>query len=405
MKVKLEEICIPNGIQTGPFGAQLHQSDYSEEGTPVCMPVNLIGGGISEVNIARVSEEHVNRLSRYQLKCGDLLYARRGDIGRGSLVTSNEEGWLCGTGCLKATPDPSIIDSRYLFYLISMPEPVGWLINHAKGTTMLNLNTSILSSLPLNIEPNITKQKRIASVLYAYDKLIENNRKQIKLLEEAAQRLYKEWFIDFKFPGQDILPATSELPEGWKVMPASELFEISIGKTPSRKKAEYFCKKGVPWASVRDLGEASVFIGKTNESLTEEAISNCKVKIVPAGTILLSFKLTVGRVAIASSPISTNEAIAHFRVNDDLCREYLYEFLSNFQYSKLGSTSSISTAINSSIVKSMPIIVPSNHVLKKFHEIVKPMFSEIENLNERILKLIEARDRMLPKLMSGEVEV
>lgn len=216
MRVKLSDVCVEGGIQTGPFGTQLHQSDYSEWGTPVCMPVNLVDGSISENGIARVSEEHVERLSRYKVKRGDLIYARRGDVGRGSLVGAREDGWLCGTGCLKVTPDPSKIDSRYLFYLTSLPETIGWLVNHAKGTTMLNLNTAILSSLPLVIEKNLEKQRRIAGVLSAYDELIENNRRQIKLLEEAAQRLYREWFIDLKFPGHETTPIVDGLPEGWQ---------------------------------------------------------------------------------------------------------------------------------------------------------------------------------------------
>lgn len=181
-------------IQTGPFGSQLHQSDYSEEGTPVVMPKDLVNGHISETSIARVSEDHVNRLSRHKIEVGDILYSRRGDVGRCAFATELEQGWLCGTGCLRVTIDKRKAIPQFVFYQLQKAETVGWVEKHAVGATMLNLNTSILSSVPIDI-PSLAEQQAIVDVLSAYDDLIENNQKQIKLLEEAAQRLYKEWFI------------------------------------------------------------------------------------------------------------------------------------------------------------------------------------------------------------------
>lgn len=232
----LADLCVPGGIQTGPFGAQLHQSDYSLEGIPVIMPVDLVDGGVSETRIARVSDEHVVRLSRYKVCEGDLVYARRGDVGRASLISDNESGWLCGTGCLKVTPDAGKVDSRYLYYLMSQSAVIGWLINHAKGTTMLNLNTGILASVPLLYESDLTAQRRLAGALAAYDKLIENNRNQIELLEEAAQRLYKEWFVDLHFPGHEVTPIVDGLPEGWRYGKIGDVVGFKRGKTITQKE-------------------------------------------------------------------------------------------------------------------------------------------------------------------------
>lgn len=103
-------------IQTGPFGSQLHQSDYSEIGIPVVMPKDLINGKISEDSIARVGSDHVNRLSRHKIEAGDILYSRRGDVGRCAYATEHEAGWLCGTGCILVTVDSSKADSKYIFY-------------------------------------------------------------------------------------------------------------------------------------------------------------------------------------------------------------------------------------------------------------------------------------------------
>ena len=169
-KVTLGDIA--SNIQTGPFGSQLHQSDYSEEGTPVVMPKDLVNGHISELSVARVSEDHVNRLSRHKIEVGDILYSRRGDVGRCAFATDLEQGWLCGTGCLRVTIDSSKAVPKFVFYQLQKAETVGWVEKHAVGATMLNLNTSILSSIPIEV-PSIEEQQIIVDMLSAYDDLIE----------------------------------------------------------------------------------------------------------------------------------------------------------------------------------------------------------------------------------------
>ena len=163
-------------IQTGPFGSQLHQADYSEEGTPVVMPADIIDGKISEAKIARVSEDHVMRLERHQLAIGDIVYGRRGDIGRQALITSKEEGWLCGTGCLRvAVGKKSPIDPEYLHLYLKMPDVISYIQNQAIGATMPNLNTEILKRIPIRYPEKIADQKKVIAVLKAYFDLIENN--------------------------------------------------------------------------------------------------------------------------------------------------------------------------------------------------------------------------------------
>lgn len=393
-------------IQTGPFGSQLHQADYSETGIPVVMPKDLVNGKITEESIARVSSEHVNRLSRHKIEIGDILYSRRGDVGKCAYATEREKGWLCGTGCLRVTIDSTKADSKYIFYRLLTPETIGWVEKHAIGATMLNLNTSILSNIPLLV-PSIKEQHKIVSILSAYDDLIENNQKQIKLLEEAAQRLYKEWFVDLRFPGYETTPISNGIPQGWEKLSAESFFNITIGKTPPRAENQWFTDmyKGVPWVSISDMGDCGIFIFKTTEGLTNEAVEKHKVKIIPAGTILLSFKLTVGRVSIATTNMCTNEAIAHFRLLNEQQREYVYCYLKNYHYDSLGSTSSISKAVNSKIIKAMPFVLPDDGLIEKFSKITAPLFNQILIKQKAILELKEARDRLLPKLMSGEIEV
>lgn len=393
-------------IQTGPFGSQLHQSDYSEFGTPVVMPKNLINGKISEESIARVSKNYVDRLSRHKIEIGDILYSRRGDVGRCAFTTAREKDWLCGTGCLKITINREIANPQFIFYQLQKAETVGWVINHAVGSTMLNLNTSILSNVPIEL-PKIEVQNKIVDILSDYDNLIENNLKQIKLLEEAAQRLYKEWFIDLHFPGYENVEIVDGIPKGWQKDKANSFYNITIGKTPSRSEKECFVdgKNGIKWASISDMGNAGTFIFTTNEGLTEDAVEKYNMKILPKGTVLVSFKLTVGRVVITTDEMCTNEAIAHFYVEDDDLRTYTYCYLKNFEYDTLGNTSSISKAVNSKIIKAMPFLMPSDTVIIEFSTKVTPLLKAICLKQESIIKLTEARDRLLPKLMSGEIEV
>lgn len=276
----------------------------------------------------------------------------------------------------------------------------------SQGTAQDNLSWEKLSTIKFCI-PEYKEQCRIADILSAYDDLIENNQKQIKLLEEAAQRLYKEWFVDLRFPGHENTKIVDGVPEGWKKNCAEEFFEITIGKTPPRTEKRCFTtgKNGIPWVSIADMGNSGMFVLNTAENLTDDAIKQYNVKVIPKNTVLLSFKLTVGRVAIAPNDICTNEAIAHFKGRRECEREYTYFYLKNFHYDELGSTSSISKAVNSKIIKAMPFIMPSEKLLKEYSSKTKDVFDLIICKQKMDNNLKIARDRILHKLMSGEVEV
>jgi len=149
-------------IQTGPFGSQLHASDYSCFGTPVVMPTNIRDLRISTNGIVRVSDEHVERLARHRLRTDDIVYSRRGDVEKCALVTDNQEGWLCGTGCLLVRVQGPTVDTRCLAYLLSLPSTRAWISQHAVGATMPNLNTDVLREVPV-VLPLIQDQRGIAA--------------------------------------------------------------------------------------------------------------------------------------------------------------------------------------------------------------------------------------------------
>lgn len=406
--MKLNDTSLGNvaeSIQTGPFGSQLHSSDYSEDGTPVIMPQDIVDWSISEDKIARVSEDHVNRLKRHKCKIGDIIYPRRGDLAKCAFITNREEGWLCGTGCLKVSIDETKALPKYVYFHLQQPYSINCIEVATVGSTMANLNISILSKIKLRL-PSLDIQKKVIDILSRYDDLIAVNRKRIAILEEMAMRTYREWFVHFRFPGNESCEFENGLPKGWKKDEAQHFFDISIGKTPPRKESQWFTADecGLPWLSISDM-KGGCFVFSSSENLTEDAISKHNIVIVNEDTVLLSFKLTVGRISIAAVPMCTNEAIAHFKSTDSYKREYCYCYLKGFTFETLGSTSSIATAINSKTVKKMPFILPSNDILEAFSNATRSIFDEIKVIQRSIIKLKQMRDRLLPQLMNGQLEI
>ena len=297
------------------------------------------------------------------------------------------------------------INSKYLYYWITSDVGQKSMWSRTIGSAQPALTIDTLKQYEIPV-PSYELQCKVVEILSSYDNLIENNQKQIKLLEEAAQRLYKEWFVDLRFPGHEDVSIVDGVPEGWKKDQAEKFFNITIGKTPPRAEKQWFVKSnvGVPWVSISDMGNSGVYVFGTSEGLTLEAVKKHNMKVVPAGTIFVSFKLTVGRVSIATTDMCTNEAIAHFYIDDDFKQAYTYCYLNNFEYDTLGNTSSISKAVNSKIIKAMPFVMPDEATILAFNELVAPILKEIKNKQAACIKLKEARDRLLPKLMSGEIE-
>ena len=207
---------------------------------------------------------------------------------------------------------------------------------------------------------------------------------------ELIKRIYKEIFIQY---------------DDYKRL--DEISNVTIGKTPLRSEHECFTtdKKDIKWISISDLGKSGMFIFDTSEKLTKEAVEKYNVRVIPKDTVILSFKLTVGRTAFTTEEMTTNEAIAHFNLNSKKLNNYLYCYLTYFNYSDLGSTSSIATAINSKIVKSIKIGIPSEEQLNKFNKLTSSMFELVKNNEKENIKLSELRDTLLPKLMNGEIDL
>ncbi|EAQ32570.1 putative specificity protein s [Idiomarina baltica OS145] len=394
-------------IKTGPFGSQLHQSDYSDAGTPVVMPKDIVGGRVSESSIARVAEEHVERLSHHQLYPGDIVYGRRGDIGRCALVTPRESGWLCGTGCLRIHLGNGEVSPKFLFYFLNNPSTVDWIYNQAVGATMPNLNTSILRSIPVRY-PTRETQERIAAFLSAYDDLIENNTRRIEILEEMARRLYEEWFVHFRFPGHEGVSfkesELGDIPEGWEV----RRLEDAVALNPRTKVPKEGEKLFVPMGA---LSESSMIVGSL-----ERKTGNSGAKFQNGDTLFARITpcLENGKTGFVDflpedqpTACGSTEFIVLRSVS--LCPEMVYLLARSDRFrdvaikSMSGATGRQRVRVESLV--EFPVVQPDNATLEAFQRFVSPCFKQARTLALKNANLRAQRDLLLPKLVSGEIDV
>lgn len=400
-KVKLGEISLC--IQPGPFGSQLHNSDYSDEGTPIVMPKDMVDGHIRHTGLIRVPEEHIARLQRHQVYEGNLMVARKGDVRKCVYITQNENGWLTGSDCLKVALNESCCFPKYIYYQLRSPHIGKWLEQISIGATMPSINTGLLSGIEIYLPP-LDTQRRIASILSVYDDLIENNRKQIKLLEEAAQRLYKEWFVDLRFPGHEHTKIVDGVPEGWKKYKFSEIASIMSGGTPKTEVKEYY-EGDIPFYTPKD-SDGSFFAFDTITHISQSGLCHCNSQYYPAGTVIITARGTVGKTTILAVPMAMNQS-CYALTCDELNLPYYLFFSLNKEVAAL-KTMANGGVFNTIIVKTFDNIhltMPTREVLRVFDALVSPTMEQIKVKMQQNVVLSEARDRLLPKLINGEIEV
>ncbi len=399
-KVKLGDIA--TCIQPGPFGSQLHNSDYSKEGTPIIMPKDIVGGAIVHSGLLKVSEEHVKRLSRHQVYEGNLMVARKGDVRKCAYITANENGWMTGSDCLKVVLDELKCYPKFIYYQLRSEHIGRWLEKVSIGATMPSLNTGLLSGIEMVLPP-IEIQKQIAGILSAYDDLIENNQKQIKLLEEAARRLYKEWFVDLRFPGHENTKIVDGVPEGWSVYPFSSKVDIMSGGTPKTSIPDYYNGK-IPFYTPKD-SDGAFFAYKTQMNITEGGLKNCNSKLYPPKTVIITARGTVGKTTILAVPMAMNQSCYALKMKENDAPYYLFFALNNeIKALQTMANGGVFNTIIGKTFDSINIQIPKDPLIYEFEETVRPFMEQIKNKLQANSKLVEARDRLLPKLMNGEVE-
>ena len=400
---KLGEI---STIQTGPFGSQLHQSDYVESGVPCIMPTNI--GRMLDfqvAGIAHISESDALKLSRHIVHEGDIVYSRRGDIEKCAYVSQEQDGWFCGTGCLKITINSNLAVPKFVAYYLSTDEIKSWIVGNAVGTTMLNLNTSVLADVPLSL-PSIQMQKRCVQILDSIENKIALNNRINHNLEEQAQALYKSWFVDFEpFKGGDFVDSELGLiPEGWRVGTLSELGDIVAGGTPSKTKPEYYTNNGIAWLTPKDLSiKCNKFTARGEIDITEDGYKNSSAKLMPRGSVLFSSRAPIGYISIAKGDICTNQGFKSV-VPTYAGTAYLYYWLcENTEAIEAQASGSTFKEASGSLMRSFPALVPEKSVIDSFEKELSPILNEQEILEEEINHAEQIRDSLVPRLMSGEL--
>ena len=349
-------------VQTGPFGSQLHASDYSEYGIPVVMPQDLVDGGISPKNIATVDESHAIRLSQHKLRSGDVVFSRRGDVSRFAVVTAPEEGWLCGTGCIRIRLNCSEIDTGYLRHFLRQDQVGAWLLHHAKGVTMPNLNTEIIRSIPFSYPP-LDKQRRIAAILDKADALRRKRKRAIELVDGLCESLFLELFGD---------PATN--PKRLKLGRIGDLLD-GVQYGTSAKAG------GIGRYPILRMGNITIdgkmdFDDLKYIDLTENEVEKFTVK---KGDILFNRTNSaelVGKTGVfdRDEPFAYAGYLVRARTKDGVSPEYISGYL-NSAHGKAtlrGMAKSIigMANINAKELQSIPILIPDGPSQRKYAELL-----------------------------------
>lgn len=368
-----------------------------------------------EPNTKEISSyDKIEFKSGTKFRNGDTLMARitpcleNGKISKVDILDDNEIG--CGsTEFIVLRGKNGVSDNEFIYYLSRCDSFKNPAIKSMVGSSgRQRVQKEVIKNLELHVPP-LDTQIKIGKFLSLLDEKISLNKKINKNLMDIANGIFKKEFLNFEEYDNNNLNSSEFglIPKKWFYVSLDKISDVTIGKTPPRKEPQWFSEtNGIKWISIKDLGKSEVYVFETSEYLTEEAIYKFNVKLIPKDTVILSFKLTVGRLGITTEKMVTNEAIAHFKLNNDLITtEYLYLYLKNFNYESLGSTSSIAKAINSKIVKKIPILIPSKEKLNSVSILFNSIFEQIKINQGEISKLTKLRDILLPKLMSGEIDV
>lgn len=350
--------------------------------------------------------EELHEINRKFVRIGD--YLRNGDIifvrsngnkelvGRCMLIKDILQPVTFSGFCIRARikntreHDPTFF--TYYFKSAAFRKAIS---GNAVGANIQNLSQERLSNY-IACVPDIVSQRKIANILSTYDILIENNQKQIKLLEEAAQRLYKEWFVDLRFPGHENTKIIDGVPEGWKIQTLSQIADVVMGQSP---KSEFYNQNGQGLPFHQGVGSYGT------RFVVDKIYSTSFTRIAEAGSILFSVRAPVGRLNLTRNRVVIGRGLA--AINHRLGKQsYLFYLLKEhfFKDDVIGN-GAIFASISKDELLAQQFTIPVSNLIEQFNVIVSDMDGRIAELAEQVTLLIEARDRLLPKLMSGEIEV
>ena len=334
-----------------------------------------------------------------------LLVSINGTIG--NVAKYNNEPCILGKSACYINVIKEV-DKEFIYYVLTSANFKRNITNEATGTTIKNVSLKQMREYKFNIPCNISDQRRIASILSSLDRKIELNNKINADLEEMAQAIFKNWFVDFEpfKNGKFVDSELGKIPEGWKVGRLDEIADVVGGSTPSKAKPEYYTQKGIAWLTPKDLSNhPAVYTSRGEIDITEEGYNSTSTKLMPKGTILFTSRAPIGYISIAQNDICTNQGFKSL-VPKKAGTCFLYCFLKYVTPEiENKSTGSTFKEASGSLMKSLQVIMPEQKVFEDFETIVSPLFARIESLEKESSRLSLLRDTLLPRLMSGELEV
>ena len=378
---------------------RIFYSEYTDHGVPFYRSKEIIecsqGQSISEpLYITNQRYDEIKNKFGVPV-AGDMLLTSVGTIGIPYIVKETDEFYFKDGNLTWFRNFTNKLCAQYLYYWVTSKEGTGVLNNTTIGSSQKALTISALKNIEITVPP-IENQRRIADILFAYDDLIENNRKQIKLLEEAAQRLYKEWFVDLRFPGHEHTKIVDGVPEGWEKQPLSSIADIRMGQSP---KSEFYNQIGEGLPFHQGVGSYG------NRFVRDETYSTSFTRIAEAGSILFSVRAPVGRLNITKNKIVIGRGIAALNHKSRLKSFLFYMLKERFFKDNLVGNGSIFASISKEELLNQQFIIPCEDIMVQYDKAAQNIDDRIATLDRQTELLTQARDRLLPKLMSGEVEV
>ena len=344
----------------------------------------------------------------FLVEADDLLFARQSLVAAGagkcSIVKELSEPTTYESHLIRVRLDKQKCNPWFYYYLFKLPDnPIKAIVNQCAQAGIRG-NELVKIKVPFQ-ERRI--QDRIASILSAYDNLIEVNNKRIKVLEQMAENLYKEWFVRFRFPGHETAEFENGLPKGWEIRRIEEIGEVVGGGTPSTSHSEYW-DGTIPWLTPADLASfTDVYISHGESFITEEGLKKSSTQMLPRLTVLLSSRAPIGYVAIAKNELCTNQGFKSIICNHDLALpHYLFYFLKlNGELLECYASGSTFLELSSGRLKQIKLVVPTIEIQRRFESTIEPWLLQAETLISVNRNLIKQRDLLLPRLMSGKLEV
>jgi len=398
----------PYAFVGGPFGSNLTTRDYVDEGVPVIRGNNLPADSMFHDNdYVFISEKKADTLRSNTAFPGDLVFTQRGTLGQVGLIPreAKHQRYIISQSQMKLTVDPEIADPRFVYYFFRLPATVTSVINHALTSGVPHINLGILKDFNIFL-PGPDIQSRIADILSAYDDLVENNRRRMALLEETARQLYREWFVRLRFPGYEHTRITNGVPEGWVRKTLGSVAEVRSGFAFQSNTYLESGKFGI--VTIKNVHDGNFVpeVASFLEDLPEKMPAHCKLV---TGDIVLSLTGNIGRTClVVGDNYLLNQRVAKLIPYQGSSRSFTYfTFRESSVQKRIVSIAYGVAQQNLSPVKmgDLPFILPPLKIIRRFDDFAERVIDQLVLLKLQNQQLRQARDLLLPRLMSGEIAV